>query len=293
MEYLVPLAILVVIAVVAAAIVRWVGRSRRASGTGDAAGAGATARGGRRRPRTRLADRVSAESARAASSRLDEQAHREVYRLIAAGRTAEAVTAYRRSTGRGAVDSLLDIQALATFPQVRDQQQPSRPSGTEDSARGAQATSTTSGTSDSETDDDAGGREPDEGSKPEPDEAGQPEPDEATRPEGADTKGADAVGAEPDPALPETTDLVIPEDWFNEHLPADRPFELEVVRDESTVRITSDDLPPWLRDQLTAMVRDNRLEEAALELAAHSALSAEESLHFLRILKREQDSGSE
>ena len=38
---------------------------------------------------------------------------------------------------------------------------------------------------------------------------------------------------------PDTTNLVVPQDWLNESLPADRPFELEVVRDETTVRVSA------------------------------------------------------
>lgn len=227
MEYLVPVLILVVVAVLVGGGA-WV-LSRR-----SAAGSTSSGTPGRRPRRGSLAGRISSENAKVASNRMDQAAHREVYRLIAAGRTAEAVTAYRRSTGLGTFEAMMDIQALATYPQMW--------------------------------------------TKP---------PAEGTTP--ATSPAAVSSGTRVPPEdIADATDLVVPEDWLEESLPADRPFELEVVRDETTVRVSSDDLPPYLRDQLTALVRDGRVEDAALELSAHTVLTAEEALQFLHILQREQ-----
>ncbi|MGW9551037.1 hypothetical protein ACWG8W_08290 [Citricoccus zhacaiensis] len=238
MEYLVPVLILVVVAVVVGGGA-WV-LSRRAASGSTASGASSRTSGHRPR-RGSLAGRISSENAKVASNRMDQAAHREVYRLIAAGRTAEAVTAYRRSTGLGTFEAMMDIQALATYPQMWTK--PTADSTTP-------ATSPTSPTAES---------------------------------------ASESPGTRVPPAdIADATDLVVPEDWLEEGLPADRPFELEVVRDETTVRVSSDDLPPHLRDQLTALVRDGRVEDAALELSAHTVLTAEEALQFLHILQREQ-----
>lgn len=45
------------------------------------------------------------------------------------------------------------------------------------------------------------------------------------------------------------------------------------MRGTDSVRLSSQDLPPWLRDQLSAMVRDGNLESAAVQLSSHSELS--------------------
>ncbi|MFC7401931.1 hypothetical protein [Citricoccus sp. GCM10030269] len=237
MEYFIPVLIVVVVGAVVGGGAWWLSR-RANSGTTSEQDSGRTRRG-------LLAGRVSSENARAASRRLDQETHREVYRLIAAGRTSDAVMAYRRSTGVGTFEAMIDVQALATYPQMW-----SKPDTGSDTN-----TSTTPA--------------------PSPAADGSPSipPQEQT----------------PDaPTAPETSDLVVPEDWLGDQLPADRPFELEVVRDETTVRVSSDDLPPFLRDQLTALVRDGRVEDAALELSANTVLTAEEALHFLHILQREQ-----
>ena len=141
------------------------------------------------------------------------------------------MSAYRRSTGVGTFEAMLDVQALATYPQM----------WTKPGARSAGAG---------------------------PMSAPSPVADGSASPSGGAVDQAQIRV----PGSADAQDLVVPQDWLDEKLPADRPFELEVVRDETTVRVSSDDLPPFLRDQLTALVRDGRVEDAALELfAAHGA----------------------
>jgi hypothetical protein len=253
MEYLVPALIVVVVGGIVGGGAWWL--SRRAS----SATPGSAALGERRRGKRSLAGRVSSDSARVASGRLDQESHREIYRLIAAGRTSDAVMAYRQSTGLGTFESMLDVQALATYPQmwVRPTPAPAPGQGTQPQVS------------------------PEQGRPPGPQEPGPQEP-------GPQEPGPQEAGAEGEPDI---TNLVVPQDWLTESLPADRPFELEVVRDETTVRVSSADLPPFLRDQLTAMVRDGRVEEGALELSAHTVLTPEEALQFLQILQREQGQG--
>lgn len=254
MEYLIPLLIIVLVAVLVGGGA-WLHSRRSSAGGGQTSGrTGAPRRGS-------LAGRVSADSARAASTRLDQDTHREVYRLIAAGRTAEAITAYRRTTGAGTFEAMMDVQALATYPQI----------WAKPTAGGTPASTTPAG--------------PPAADGPGPDGAGTEAPGRDT---GSPEKTGLAGHRVPHGDIADGTDLVVPEDWLGDRLPADRPFELEVVRDETTVRVSSDDLPPFLRDQLTALVRDGRVEDAALELSAHTVLTAEEALQFLHILQREQ-----
>jgi hypothetical protein len=261
MEYLVPALIVVVVGAIVGGGAWWL--SRRASSTTPDPGAP----GERRRGKRSLAGRVSSDSARVASGRLDQESHREIYRLIAAGRTSDAVMAYRQSTGLGTFESMLDVQALATYPQMWVR--PGTAPGPGAEPHGVPGS----------------GSQPASGTGPTPAPApGQGAPPQAS-PEPGRPLGPREQGDEGEPDI---TNLVVPQDWLTESLPADRPFELEVVRDETTVRVSSADLPPFLRDQLTAMVRDGRVEEGALELSAHTVLTPEEALQFLQILQREQ-----
>ncbi|WMY79404.1 hypothetical protein [Citricoccus sp. I39-566] len=274
MEYLIPLLLVVLVAVLVGGVA-WLLARRSSAGRGHGAAGAADASGRAGRPRRgSLADRVSADSARAASTRLDQEAHREVYRLIAAGRTAEAITAYRRSTGAGTFEAMMDIQALATYPQVW-----AKPASGTLSADGAGHPADSQGTTPADSPAANGSGAPG---------AGDPALAEDARPPASPGDRGDRGDRVPPADIADATDLVVPEDWLGDRLPADRPFELEVVRDETTVRVSSDDLPPFLRDQLTALVRDGRVEDAALELSAHTVLTAEEALQFLHILQREQ-----
>lgn len=277
MEYLIPLLLVVLVAVLVGGVA-WLLARRSSAGRGHGAAVAADASGRPGRPRRgSLADRVSADSARAASTRLDQEAHREVYRLIAAGRTAEAITAYRRSTGAGTFEAMMDIQALATYPQIW-----AKPASGTLPADGAGHPADVQGAKPADAPAADGSGPPGAGDQAPAEDAGTPA--------SAEGRGdrSDRGSRVPPADIADATDLVVPEDWLGDRLPADRPFELEVVRDETTVRVSSDDLPPFLRDQLTALVRDGRVEDAALELSAHTVLTAEEALQFLHILQREQ-----
>lgn len=260
MEYLVPVLILAAVALVVVVLIRWLGRGARAA---ESAGATGTAGGHKRRPdrQRAAAERVGVGAAREASERLDEPTHQEVYRLIALGRAADAVAAYRRTTGRGPLESFWDVQALAAHPQ------PWRPEGLE------------------KTDDDGGATRFAAAADPAPEGGGGPV--------GPEELGEPAESGEPaGPRAPrESTGLTVPQEWTEQEPAADPSFELEVVREDSTVHLSSEDLPPWMRDQLTAMVRDGRLDEAAQQLAEHTALTTDEALQFLQIMVRDHGRG--
>lgn len=242
MEYLVPLLILAGVALVVVVLVRWLGRGARSAARSGGRGAA----------------QDTAVAAREASARMDQQTHREVYRLIAQGKVGEAAATYRRHTDRGPLESVWDIHALASHPQPW--------------APAAQAP-----------------QSPDDVTHPSA-EVGE---DAAHQdgPQSPETDGAEGESAPAgQPAVEESglTDLTIPDEWSEQGPAQDPAFELEVVREDSTVRVSSADLPPWLRDQLTAMVRDGRLEPAAEELANHSVLTPDEALQFLQIMGRDR-----
>ena len=248
MEYLVPLLIMAAVALVVVALVRWLGRGSK--------GPRPAAEG---RSQSRQAPRGGIESAREAAARLDQETHRAVYRLIAQGKPAEAIAAYRRHTGSGPLEAVWDVQALAAHPQPW--QAPGASGPVQVTVPGAQ---------------DGEG------------------PDGGTHQGGSPTLGAPSAEHPDDDGTSGLTvpadlsDLRVPDEWTEQGPAVDPAFELEVVREDATVRVSSADLPPWLRDQLTAMVRDGQLEPAAQELANHSVLTTDEALQFLQIMGRDR-----
>jgi hypothetical protein len=91
----------------------------------------ARALGRRRRPpqeQTPPPVRNSAELARAAAARLDQEQHRRVYALIAQGQAMAAIKLYLEATGEGLRASRDAVGALAAHPQpFRPQQAPAEP----------------------------------------------------------------------------------------------------------------------------------------------------------------------
>lgn len=279
MEYLVPVLAVVVIGALATGVTVWLGKRPKperhaASDAGPSGG-------------------VSAERARHASSLLSEDAHRAVYGRIATNRPMEAITEYRRVTGRSLRDSMVDVQSLAAYPQVytlpqdQDPVQDDAPNAAPVDTREAgpagnvEAPGKTSpeagadrldGTAPSGADSARQEAEDTQGERAEQDE----------RPSSRSTEDAQAGPAHGDglPELPD--DLMVPAEWSAEPAPEDRPFEVEVMRGDATVHLSSRDLPPWLRDQLSAMMRDGNLETAAVQLSTHTELSVPEAFELLR-----------
>ena len=96
---------------------------------------------------------------------------------------------------------------------------------------------------------------------------------------------SDAPAApDPAPATPSSSAAAAP-------TPEEPPFEVEVMRGDESVRLASEDLPPWLRDQLSAMIRDGNLESAAVQLSSHSSLSVPEAFELLRRMKERREGG--
>lgn len=279
MEYLVPVLAVVVIGGLTLLAARWFtgrpSRGRTSAGGSTPAPSGA----------------AGPERARAAARLLDEPAHRAVYGHIAQGRPAEAVREYRRHTGRSAWDAVQDVQSLTLHPQVYSLPSPEeadedlRPGGAGTDEREATCLSTAGGVEDADI-------PAPQGSKPDATnvDAGEDDPADAV------TSARDSSDAEREqgphrprrtgpPAAEELTTLTVPEDWTAEPAPEEPPFEVEVMRGDESVRLASRDLPPWLRDQLSAMLRDGNLESAAVQLSSHSTLSVPEAFELLRRMR--------
>ncbi|WFP17188.1 hypothetical protein [Citricoccus muralis] len=239
MEYLVPVLIIAVVALIAVGVGVFISRASKRAGAAGSGGSSAP------RKRRGLANRVSPEAAAEASARMDQETHREVYRRIAAGQAAEAAVLYRNATGVGTMDAMFDVQSLASYPQQWNPVADVDPTADDDAADQS---------------------------------AAAPVQDQASAPSVIEKRES----------TPEVTDLTVPDDWQTEAPSADQPFHVEVVRPEGTVQLSSDELPAWLKDQITALVRDQRVEEAASMLAEHTLLTDNESLDLLRIIAQEQ-----
>ncbi|NUU32302.1 hypothetical protein [Arthrobacter sp. C9C5] len=93
---------------------------------------------GRRRPQTPQDAspqpiRNSAELARTAAARLDQEQHRRLYALIAQGQAMAAIKLYLEATGEGLRASRDAVGALAAHPQpYRPQQAPEQPAHDDD-----------------------------------------------------------------------------------------------------------------------------------------------------------------
>lgn len=302
-----PILAVVVIGALAAGVTVWVGR--RPKSERPAAADGPT--GG-----------VSAERARHASSLLSEDQHRAVYGRIATNRPMEAITEYRRVTGRTLRESMVDVQSLAAYPQVYTlPQEPdlaearagSDAEGAPDAARqdgpmqdtaapvrhDAAADEIGQGLDESRPGGDqaagAAGEEAAAGAqggadlyadRPDEDGAAPAAVHGAEQAEGEGPSSGRREASPAEPAREEEADapseLMVPAEWSAEPAPEDRPFEVEVMRGDGTVHLSSRDLPPWLRDQLSAMVRDGNLETAAVQLSTHTELSVPEAFELLR-----------
>ena len=181
MEYLIPALIVVGAGAVVGGAAWWI--SRRASS--GASPESKDRAGGPGNAAARCPDASAPENARAASGR--PWTRRPTARStvsIAAGGTSDAVTAYRRSTGLGTFESMLDVQALATFPQM----------WTKPGAASA-------------------------GARPTPATPGVPRPARPSRPASA---AAPAPAREP--GRVDDQELLVPLDWVDEKPLARRPF---------------------------------------------------------------------
>ncbi|GAA4480312.1 hypothetical protein GCM10023190_24900 [Enteractinococcus fodinae] len=221
MEFIIPLLLLVVSALLVWGLVAFLGRSSKAqSSTASPRGKSPA-----------LFDRMSEAGAAAAAQRLDEDTHNKVYRYLAVGQMAQAAEIYHRATGVGRIEAFVDVQALYQFPQEHGAQEPPL----------------------------------------------------------EEVAGTDPFIPETDDQDTQLTDLTIPDEWLEQVAETPKPqrFEIQIHRQDETVTMSSEDLPPWIRDQIEAMVRDERLDDAAEALTEHTALEAAEAEDLIKIIARQ------
>src|SRR5699024_344613 len=95
-----------------------------------------------------------------------------------------------------------------------------------------------------------------------------------------------------DPFVPadeqEVTDLTVPDEWLELSESAKQQrFEVQINRDSETISMSSEELPPWIRDQIEAMVRDDRLDDAAETLTEHTVLEQTEAQDLIKIIAQQ------
>ena len=221
MEFIIPLLLLVVSALLVWGLIAFLGRSSKAqSSTASPRGKSPA-----------LFDRMSEAGAAAAAQRLDEDTHNKVYRYLAVGQMAQAAEIYHRATGVGRIEAFVDVQALYQFPQEHGVHEPPL----------------------------------------------------------EDVAGTDPFIPETEDQDTQLTDLTIPDEWLDQVAETPKPqrFEIQIHRQDETITMSSEDLPPWIRDQIEAMVRDERLDDAAEALTEHTALEAAEAEDLIKIIARQ------
>lgn len=222
MEFIIPMLLLAVSALLVWGFIAFLGRS---SGLTDNNKSTASTRG----KSPALFDRMSEDGAAAAAQRLDEEAHKKVYRYLAVGQLAQAAEIYHRATGVGRIEAFVDVQALYQFPQEH---------GVEEAPL------------------------------------------------------EDVAGSDPfipdDDTEQEVTELTVPTEWLEQPEPAkQQQFEVQISRETETISMSSEELPPWIRDQIEAMVRDDRLDDAAETLTEHTVLEQAEAEDLIKIMAQQ------
>jgi len=248
-----------------------------------------------RRIRARNAGIFAAETtpqrAAAASARLSEQQHREVYRHLAANNVLAAAQVLRTTTGSSIRDSLLDAQALGSFPQVW-KAAASATGGAETTAgnaRDAASTEIPRGREDAERTgaapvgaDDAAAPEREGSGEDEPEQAASRNPEQhASAGEGVSLRGrvVDEGRTVHEP------EWLIPEDWTDEYggeVAGERHMEFTHHDGTQLRRFSTQDMPAAQRDQLMSQLRDGDTESAARIIAEKVGLEEHEIEAALR-----------
>lgn len=232
-------------------------------------------RGLRRRNAQSFSAALTPERAQAASARLSETQHREVYRFLAADNVLSAAQAIKLATGAGVRESLLDAQALRSFPQVWVAPAAAASAASEQEPSGPAA---------SDTPQPAAG-EPDAGTLAAPSgpAAQASEPEASASPEAAALE-AQTSAAETSGDGTETGEWVIPDHWADEYggeNTSELNMELTRLDGDELRRFSTLELPAAERDQFMSQLRDGEFSEAAgliAERMGADAASVEEAL---------------
>ena len=104
-----------------------------------------------------------------------------------------------------------------------------------------------------------------------------------------DVAGSDPFVPAGDDVEQEVTDLTVPAEWLEQvdDTPQPQQFEVQISRESETISMSSEDLPPWIRDQIEAMVRDDRLDDAAETLTEHTVLEENEAQDLIKIIAQQ------
>ncbi|WP_394163388.1 cytochrome c-type biogenesis protein [Galactobacter valiniphilus] len=230
-------------------------------------------RGLRRRNAESFSAALTPERARAASARLNETQHREVYRFLAADNVLSAAQAIKLATGAGVRESLLDAQALRSFPQVWVAPSPAAEQGLASAADAADTA--TSGTQPL-------AEGPAAGTPAAPSSRGDQDPEPkapAVSPNEPQTPAAAPQGE-----AAEAGEWVIPEHWADEYggeNTSELNMELTRLDGDELRRFSTLELPAAERDQFMSQLRDGDFSEAAgliAERMGADAASVEEAL---------------
>ncbi|GAA4367173.1 hypothetical protein [Paeniglutamicibacter cryotolerans] len=196
-----------------------------------------------------VAAAISADAARAASSRLSGDEHREVYRALAQGNFMAGVQAYRAATGDGIKSCIIAVRSMEHYPQAfTSDLEPESDPISEALAR--------------ERAHDAAGVAPVEAP--------------AAERESSDLESPESSEA-----------FVIPNDWTESFgSDAERTstsFKVSYLLDGEAREFGSEDLPPAEHDQFLSLVRDGDLDGAGALIAKYSGLDAAEIRKMLEV----------
>lgn len=270
---------------------------------------------------------VTPENARKAALALSDEQHRELYRAIGAEDGRRALAIFKQSTGAPIKDCIIAVQALHVYPQqapselrvedelggsdddgavsspvdARDRPAPEDEvldgelvedviDGVRDDAGTSDRGPSDRGTSDRDPSKPLGEADPQTGeiigenSQQLPNVPGGDKPsNDAETPHDVDARAKRLMA---ESGFNPEDELTIPEDWDTEEEEM-AGFHLEVQRGEEKITLSHDDLEPWVHDQLYALLRDDRVDQAAELLSAHSPLTKEEARKFLVVFKNQ------
>src|SRR5699024_2793540 len=86
----------------------------------------------------------------------------------------------------------------------------------------------------------------------------------------------------------QVTEPKMPDEWLELSAPAKQQrFEVQISRESETISMSSEELPPWIRDQIEAMVRDERLDDAAETLTEHTVLQQTEAQDLIKVIAQQ------
>lgn len=217
----------------------------------------------------RMQGEVTEETARQAALQLDDEQHKQVYQAIAAEDGQRAMALFKQASGASIQDSIIAVQSLFRFPQ------PS-PSGIRmDEEMGLNSLS---------DEEDIEGELVEDAIDEVRNDADSSQSVSDSESDNDDELDARARELMAEAGFNPEEELTIPQEWSEPEEEA-AGFHLEVQRGEEKITLSHEDLEPWVHDQLYALLRDDKLDEAASLLASNSPLTPEEAHRFLVVFK--------